>query len=87
LDEPKTEVMYHQRALLVEDIHFSAEASKSVLQSLGFEVVVVDSGNAAIERVSMDRFDIVFLDINLPDQSRNGSRCGDFGSRRPAFCN
>ena len=68
LDEPKTEVMYHQRALLVEDIHFSAEASKSVLQSLGFEVVVVDSGNAAIERVSMDRFDIVFLDINLPDR-------------------
>jgi signal transduction histidine kinase/CheY-like chemotaxis protein/HPt (histidine-containing phosphotransfer) domain-containing protein len=69
LGNSRAEVMYDQRALLVEDIQFSAEASRSVLQTLGFEVVVVCSGQAAIERIRTERFDIVFLDINLPDLS------------------
>lgn len=56
-------------ALLVEDVHYSAEASRSVLESLGFKVEIADSGLSAIDRLKVDSFDVVFLDINLPDIS------------------
>ena len=66
-DGSRPQVMCGQRARLVEDIPFSAEASRSVLEAVGLEVEVVCTGHAAIERVQLDRFDLVFLDVNLPD--------------------
>ncbi len=58
---------YDQRALLVEDVNFSAEASRAVLESLGLSVSIAATGTEAVERLKHEPFDVVFLDINLPD--------------------
>ncbi|GAB1489865.1 hypothetical protein MASR2M8_23220 [Opitutaceae bacterium] len=64
-----SDVRYNQRALLVEDVTYSAEASRAVLEYLGLNVSISTTGADAIERLKNEPFDVVFLDINLPDQS------------------
>ena len=58
-----------QRALgvlLAEDNNFNATMTSALLSKLGHRVQVVTNGQAAVEAVSADTFDVVLMDIQMP---------------------
>ena len=58
------------RLLLVEDSRRDAQFIRKLLEAAGgapIEVVHVESMTAAIHRLEADRFDVVLLDLGLPD--------------------
>lgn len=61
--------MSGSRILVVDDEPQIRRALRSTLSALGFVVADAESGEAAIERVRVDRFDLILLDINLPGLS------------------
>ncbi|NBI43822.1 response regulator [[Haemophilus] felis] len=55
--------------LLVEDIEVNVIVAKSVLEKLGYKVDVAMSGRDAIKMFEQKFYDLVLLDIQLPDIS------------------
>ncbi len=55
------------RLLVVEDEPFLREAMASSLRFLGFEVVTADNGRDTLRLARGSRFDLVVLDVMLPD--------------------
>ncbi|WP_434525793.1 aerobic respiration two-component sensor histidine kinase ArcB [Photorhabdus asymbiotica] len=55
--------------LLVEDIELNVIVARSVLEKLGNSVEVVMNGQDALEMFQPGEFDLVLLDIQLPDMS------------------
>ncbi len=53
--------------LIVDDNHDSADSAASVLANEGHRVATAYSGLEALEKCSIDTFDVVLLDIGLPD--------------------
>ncbi|MCB5189546.1 response regulator [Methylobacillus arboreus] len=58
-----------RRALIVEDYQAAAETFKELLEMFGFQVDYVMAGADAARAVSLDDYDVVFMDLNLPDIS------------------
>lgn len=55
--------------LLIEDIEINVIVAKSVLEKLGYEVDVAMSGKEAINKFEMNYYDLLLIDIQLPDMS------------------
>ena len=55
------------KVLLVEDDELASELVCDFLQNNGFEVLPVFTATDSISHISIDKFDVVLLDINLPD--------------------
>ncbi|MDF6299308.1 aerobic respiration two-component sensor histidine kinase ArcB [Escherichia coli] len=55
--------------LLVEDIELNVIVARSVLEKLGNSVDVAMTGKAALEMFKPGEFDLVLLDIQLPDMT------------------
>lgn len=55
--------------LLVEDIELNVIVARSVLEKLGNSVEVAMNGHDALAMFDPDEFDLVLLDIQLPDMS------------------
>ncbi len=55
--------------LLVEDIELNAIVARSVLEKLGNSVDVAMTGKAALEMFKPGEYDLVLLDIQLPDMT------------------
>lgn len=55
--------------LLVEDIELNVVVARSVLEKLGNSVEVAMTGQAALDMFDPDEFDLVLLDIQLPDMT------------------
>ena len=55
------------KILIVDDDEFLAETGKAILGSSGYNVEIVTSGIEAIERTKEKKFDLIFMDIKLPD--------------------
>lgn len=53
--------------LLVEDIEVNVVVAKSVLEKLGYTVDVAMTGTEAIAKFEQNYYDLVLLDIQLPD--------------------
>jgi signal transduction histidine kinase/ligand-binding sensor domain-containing protein/CheY-like chemotaxis protein/HPt (histidine-containing phosphotransfer) domain-containing protein len=53
--------------LVVEDEAVNAAVAQGYLESMGCTAVWVDSGAAAIERFRVDAFDLVLMDLNMPE--------------------
>jgi DNA-binding response OmpR family regulator len=58
--------MSRPRVLLAEDDFQIADNLFTFLDLKGFEVETVYSGQAALHRASVDRFDVILLDLGLP---------------------
>ena len=56
-----------RRLLLVEDDLKVAKALREGLQGEGYDVEIESSGQAALERHGVESFDVVLLDLGLPD--------------------
>ncbi|WP_109077294.1 ATP-binding protein [Aggregatibacter kilianii] len=55
--------------LLVEDIEVNVVVAKSMLEKLGYQIDVAMTGAEAIRKFEQNYYDLVFLDIQLPDMS------------------
>lgn len=58
-----------KKVLYIEDNIDTATAVKMILDSAGFETETVYSGGEALEIVEKKRFDLILIDIMLPDMS------------------
>ncbi|MES9939234.1 MAG: transporter substrate-binding domain-containing protein [Candidatus Thiodiazotropha sp. 6PLUC1] len=70
-----------RRVLLVEDNPINQQVGEELLTSRGVEVMVADSGKAALEILAKTRFDLVLMDIQMPDM--NGYEVTEIVRRDP----
>ncbi|MDF2153342.1 aerobic respiration two-component sensor histidine kinase ArcB [Vibrio sp. CAU 1672] len=59
----------HLNIFMVEDIELNVTVAKSLLESLGHRVTVAMTGNEALVNFVPDKYDLVLLDIQLPDMT------------------
>ncbi|GBE17324.1 phosphate regulon transcriptional regulatory protein PhoB [bacterium BMS3Abin15] len=57
------------KILIVEDDPMISEIYQKKFEAAGFEVVVAVNGNEVISNVKKDKFDLVLLDLVLPEMS------------------
>ncbi|MRI82917.1 MAG: hypothetical protein C6I00_00685 [Nitratiruptor sp.] len=57
---------FKAKALVVEDNTINQKLIKKTLEDLGLEVDLADDGQEAIEKFKQGRYDIVFMDIQMP---------------------
>ncbi len=57
------------KILHVDDEKDTLSVVKTILEKEGYEVVSVISGSKALKEVSIDGFDLLILDIMMPDMS------------------
>ncbi len=55
------------RVLAIEDEETASTLYTNVLGQAGHEVVVVKTGAEAVEKINKDSFDLIILDLKLPD--------------------
>jgi len=58
--------MNANRILVVDDEPQLRRALRSTLSALGFVVADAETGEAALERVREEQFDLILLDVNMP---------------------
>ena len=58
-----------KKILYVEDHRDTAEAVKQMLEGVGYEVEISSRGVVALEKAHEKKFDLVLLDVMLPDMS------------------
>ena len=63
--------MANFRILLVEDDKLQAKATKEYLEGAGYEIVWVQTGASAIKTAKTGPFDVIVLDLVLPDLGGN----------------
>ena len=59
--------MLSGRILLAEDNEINRQVAKELLQAMGMDVVMVTNGREAVERLEKESFDLVFMDIQMPE--------------------
>ena len=64
--EPGATASTALRLLLVEDNAINQALAKALLQRMGHQVATAAHGREALERLSRDRFDAVFMDCQMP---------------------
>ncbi len=65
-DKSSSIPMLAMRILLVEDNMINQEVARELLKRHGLFVTVVDDGKQAVEILSQQDFDLVFMDIQMP---------------------
>jgi PAS domain S-box-containing protein len=63
----KTATLSGRRVLLVEDNDFNREIAGEVLTDLGIAYIVAVNGREAVDLVATKPFDLVLMDIQMPD--------------------
>jgi DNA-binding NtrC family response regulator len=64
------ELLTKKTLVLVVDDHFAdRETLKTILDEKGYRVATASDGNEAIEMVRSRHYDIIFLDVRLPDMT------------------
>ncbi len=64
-----TETVQPLRIFMVEDIELNVTVARSLLESLGHSVTVAMTGEEAKAKFDPQHYDLVFLDIQLPDMT------------------
>jgi CheY-like chemotaxis protein len=67
--DPRTEELAPRKVLVVDDEIISREIISSALGKAGLSVVSLDDSVAAQRLLEKDRFDLIFLDVEMPGQS------------------
>jgi two-component system alkaline phosphatase synthesis response regulator PhoP len=60
--------MAEAKILLIDDDPDFVEATRTVLESVPYEVIVAYDGDEGLEKVQEDRPDLILLDIIMPTQ-------------------
>ena len=64
--QPET-AMPRLQILLAEDNRFNQQVAVAMLARMGHSVIVANNGREAVEAFSRDRFDLVLMDIQMPE--------------------
>lgn len=56
-----------KRVLVAEDVELNQFLATHIMQSWGFEVTVADNGRKAVEALEANDFDLVLMDIQMPE--------------------
>ncbi|MEW6426818.1 MAG: PAS domain S-box protein [Thermodesulfobacteriota bacterium] len=67
LSEEVAEEPLHGRVLLAEDDFVNRMLATALLEKLGLEVVQAVNGHDALEKIAGDRFDLVLMDVQMPE--------------------
>src|SRR5262245_32665589 len=59
----------NMRVLLIEDDSATAQSIELMLQSEGFNVYITETGEEGVDIGKIYDYDIILLDLNLPDMS------------------
>jgi len=65
--ESEVELMVKNKLLLIEDEEKTGKMLRKALEYEGIEVVWAKDGRSALEQVKNGRFDLIILDLKLPD--------------------
>jgi signal transduction histidine kinase/ActR/RegA family two-component response regulator len=57
---------YHGKVLVAEDNRSNQALIKLLLKKLGLEPVLVEDGQAAVEKAQSEEFDLILMDIQMP---------------------
>ncbi|HLY98260.1 MAG TPA: response regulator [Candidatus Angelobacter sp.] len=55
------------KILVAEDNHVNQQLTRRLLESLGHEVTLVENGRLVLEAIEHQEFDLVFMDIQMPE--------------------
>jgi len=66
-DEDETPGNINANILLVEDNEVNQMVAKGMLDNIGCEVTIAENGLHALDILKEDKFDIVLMDINMPE--------------------
>jgi two-component system response regulator MprA len=55
-----------QFVMIVDDDRDWAESVADLFQAYGYEVAIVGDGHQAVEQARRNRFDMVFMDVDMP---------------------
>ena len=58
-----------KKILHVDDEPDTLKVVKTILEKEGFEVTSIESGKGALKQVKLDSYDLIILDIMMPDMS------------------
>lgn len=58
-----------EKILIVDDENDIAELISDILEDEGYNTVIANNGTGAIEKIEEDNFDLILLDIMMPDIS------------------
>ena len=67
LQTSNIEILHGLRILVAEDNKINQMIMKELLSSVGVQVVLVDNGIKVLERLQEESFDIVLMDIQMPE--------------------
>ena len=56
-----------KKALIVDDDDMTTMCLKNFLKQEGYTAEAVENGNAGVEKLKSDSFDLILVDYNLPD--------------------
>ena len=59
-------INYKAKILVAEDDNFNQELIKAILEEWGVDFTIVANGEEAVKKVKNEKFDFIFLDINMP---------------------
>jgi len=59
--------MQKERILVIDDEEFIRSNLKRILSSSGYQVTVLESGTSALNLLKKTEYDLILLDLNLPD--------------------
>ncbi len=57
---------FNARVLVVEDNNVNQMVAKEMLKNIGCEPVIAENGQVGLDVLEKNKFDIVFMDINMP---------------------
>ncbi len=57
------------KVLYIEDNQDTANAVKLILDNAGFTTTIANSGKEGLKRIEKEKFEVILLDIMLPDMS------------------
>lgn len=61
--------MNRVNVLVIEDLAFAQLAAYEILEELDCDTTIVQTGAEALDEIIMETYDIVFMDLQLPDLS------------------
>jgi PAS domain S-box-containing protein len=65
-DTDNSKPVYHGKVLVAEDNISNQTLIKLLLKKVGVEPVLVENGQAAVEKVQNEQFDLILMDIQMP---------------------
>ena len=68
-DKPDTDKLKNKKVLLVDDDSVNLLLGKAILEKLSCSLEIANNGNEAISKLDKGKYDIILLDIYMPDIS------------------